>query len=303
MKTRLLIAVTAGALALCSGTIFGQTTPRINPANGLPMTSNDELTPASAIQDASETEAKVRSLIFNGRYDEALQLFLAYHERYKTGGSWSLLLPKWVELGRRFSKAKAALIEIRDHDVHEFSADRGFSDLFSEVNSINSALQQDDSTYTLFKSFRDKDPELAQQCFSDVECLLMAKGDYQWCYDHMGDPQGKFDSIHQFMTMQLDNEKRLAAMTEANKQRLAEMNRQHDWTNMPAYSPPDTSAMLKKSAENGFVGQTRQLIEILVATGHKVEAEKIQEQAIAALDDDRLKSAVVDAETKIKKSI
>lgn len=322
MKTGLFIAFTTSTLILGSGTVFGQTTPRINPGNGLPVDNGDkrtiprinsatglpevnagELTPVTAVQDASQTAEKVRSLIFSSRYDEALQLFLAYHEKYKTSSSWSILLPDWVELGRRFPKAKEALIKIRDTDVHEFAADRGFSDLFSEVNSINSALHQDDSTYELFKSFRDKDPDLAQQCFPNVEVLLMAKGDYQWCYDHMGDPQGKFDSIHQSMTMQIDNAKRMAAMNEANRERIAEINRQHGWTNMPPFSPIDTSAMLKKSAENSFVGQTRQLIEILVATDHKSDAEKIQEQAVAVLDDERLKSAVTDAEAKIKKTI
>jgi hypothetical protein len=304
MKTKQFIAIVAIAFAFCNGTAFGQPGPHIDPLTGMPATTTaGELTPTTAIQDASQMTEKVRSLIFNSRYDEALQMCLAYHEKYKTGSSWSYLLPDWVELGRRFPKAKEALIKIRDNDVREFSAGRGFADLFSEVYSINGALHQDDSTYELFKSFRDKDPDLAQQCYYYVEGLLMAKGDYQWCYNHIGDPQAKFDSIHQSMTMQLDNQKRLAAMNESTRQRMVEMNRQHGWTNMPAYSPPDTSAMLKQSAENGFVGQTRRLIEILVATGHKPEAEKIQGQALTVLDDERLKSAVADAETKTKKAI
>jgi hypothetical protein len=40
------------------------------------------------------------------------------------------------------------------------------------------------------------------------------------------------------------------------------------------------------------------LIEILVAAGHKADAEKIRDQAVAILPDERLKSAMVDAEAR-----
>jgi hypothetical protein len=95
--------------------------------------------------------------------------------------------------------------------------------------------------------------------------------------------------------MQLDSQKSMAE----TRQRIAEMNRQRGWTN--SWSAPDASAMGMKSAENNFVGQTRQLIEILVATGHKADAEKIRDEAVAILDDARLKSAVSDAEQKTRK--
>ena len=276
---------------------------RINPQTGMPVSNSGGSSAgttgrASAYETAYNAAQEVHEMIASGRYDDALQRCLAFHEQYKANGALFQVLSDWVELGRRYPKAREALIEIRDHDVSEFAAGRGYADLFSEVNSINGALHQDDATYELFKSFREKDPDLAQQCYFYIESLLVAKGEYQWCYDHMGDPQGRFDSINRSLTMQLDNQKRMAAMTEANKKRIAELNLQHGWTNVPAFSPPDTSAMMKKSAENGFVSQTRQLIEILVATGHKTDAEKIRDQAVTVLDDERLKSAVADAADK-----
>jgi hypothetical protein len=80
---------------------------------------------------------------------------------------------------------------------------------------------------------------------------------------------------------------------------MAAMNQKRGWTN--SWSPPDTSAMMKKSGEDRFVGQTCQLIEILVGTGHQADAEKICDQAVAILDDPRLRSAISDAVEKIKK--
>ena len=48
---------------------------------------------------------------------------------------------------------------------------------------------------------------------------------------------------------------------------------------------------MSKLSDDRFVGQTCQLIEILVGTGHQADAEKIRDEAVAVLDDARLKSA------------
>ena len=55
-----------------------------------------------------------------------------------------------------------------------------------------------------------------------------------------------------------------------------------------------------RMATNNFVGEVRRLVEILVGTGHKNDAEKIQAQAVSVLDDTRLKSAVSDAEERLE---
>ena len=60
---------------------------------------------------------------------------------------------------------------------------------------------------------------------------------------------------------------------------------------------------MKKYAEDRFVSQTCQLIEILVGVGRKADAEKIRDQAVAVLDDARLKSAVSDAEARVRKNL
>jgi hypothetical protein len=53
-------------------------------------------------------------------------------------------------------------------------------------------------------------------------------------------------------------------------------------------------------ATNNFVGQVRKLVELMVATGDKPGAEKIRDQALAVVDDDRVQSAVADAEQKLR---
>jgi hypothetical protein len=164
-----------------------------------------------------------------------------------------------------------------------------------DVANINRELQDEDATYALFKSTQQKDPQLAQQCYYAAEDLLARKGEYALCLSYIGDPQAKFETIRIGLELERNSQKRMAEV----QQRIAEENRKRGLTN--AWSPPDTSAMLKKSADDRFVGKTRQLIEILVATGHTDEAGNIRDQAISILDDARLKSAVSDAEKKGRK--
>ena len=240
-----------------------------------------------------------------GQYEEALQRHIWYfnHSRLEPGQGavrLSFALSSWTELGRRYPKARQALIEIRDYDTREIMEGRGYSALVQEVQAINRELQDDDATYALFKTIRAKDTQLAGQSYFYLEDLLVSKGEYQWCYDHMGEPQARFDQIHQNMEMQLDNEKRMADIQQKLAQQRADWNQQHGVTNTPSFSPPDSTGVLKKLANDGFVGKTRELIEIFVATGHMSDAENIRDQAIKILDDPRLQSAIADAQKTIQ---
>ncbi len=255
--------------------------------------------------DVSKILSDAKDLMEKGQYEEALQRQLWYfnhaleYDQGQVGVRLSFALSQWMELGRRYPKAKQALIEIRDRDARALADGQGNSGLFADVSNINRELQDEDATYALFKTIREQDPQLAQQCYFWAEDLLVAKGEYQWCYDYMGDPQLRFDSIRHLYELNLSNQKRMADTQQRTKQMIAEMNRKNGRTNPPAFSPPDTTTMLKKFTVDRFVGSARQLVEILVATGHKPVAETIRDEAVTVLDDARLKSAVSDAETKI----
>ena len=291
---------------------------KINPPTGLPESTNTSDLPASAETwspavapgekvDLQKILSEATDLMNQSDYEGALQRHIWYHnhaleyDQGQTGVRLSFALSSWVELGRRYPKAKQALIEIRDQDASKLANGSGYANLFSDVSSINRELQDENATYALFKTIREKDPQLAGQCYFWVEGLLVAKGEYQWCYDHMGDPEMRFDQIRQGYKMQLDVQGRMTAMRKQTAEQTAAFNQKNGLTNMPPYSPPDTSAMMTKAANDRFVDQVRQLIIILVATGHQADAEKIRDEAVTILDDDRLKSAVADAEAKVKK--
>ena len=225
--------------------------------------------------DLQKILGDAKDFMSKGAYEEALQRHIWYHnhaleiDSAHSAVRLSFALSDWMELARRYPKAKQALVEIRDNKTRAIAEGRGYSEMVQEVQAINHELQDDDATYALFKTIREKDPKLAGQSYFYLETLLVSKGEYQWCLSHMGEPQRRFDLIRQGFDM--------------------------------SWSPPDASAMIKKSAEDRFVGQTCQLIEILVATDHKADAEGIRDQAVAVLDDPRLKSAVDVAAQKVGK--
>ena len=232
--------------------------------------------------DPDKVLEEARALTRDGHYPEALKRFLWYHnhalefDKDLRGVRLSFALSDWVELGRRYPGARQALMEIRDHDLGQFQEGRGYGELFQEIAALNQALNDEDATYKLFKMLVQKDEPLARQCYFYAETLLVSKGEYDLCYEFMGNPQERFNLIQQNFAREGDMRKRMEEMRQKTTQHVAAMNQKGGWTN--SWSPPDTTAMMKKSAEDRFVGQARMLIEILVATGHKTEAEKIRAQ-------------------------
>ena len=283
----------------------------IDPTTGLPVTPGGTtvIAPAAGLPSGSDdTLRKVldeaRELTGKHQYEEALQRYLWYfnHSRNDAGEKGvriSFALSDWIELGRRYPKARQALIEIRDGDAREFSEGRGYFELFMEVSSINELLGEEEATYALFKSVGRQDKQLAQECYGFMEPQLAQRGEYDLCMSYIGDPQAKFGSICQGRERMKIMRDQQQVRWRQQVERMQEMAKTTNsvFPNGQVPFPP----VLAKMADNGFIAQTRNLIEILVATGHKSDAEKIRDQAVAVLDVARLKSAVGDAENKIRK--
>lgn len=245
---------------------------------------------------------QAKELADTGHYEEALQHHLWYHnhaleyDQGQVGVRLSFALADWIELGREYPKARRALVEIRDRDTQKFIESQGSFQLFMEVHSINNYLGEDGATYDLFKRIQSQDKQLAKQCFFVAEGLLVDHGDYDLCLSYIGDPQSAFEGIRASRAQSKKWEDDQAERQAENQKRFGEMGKTNPiFARMPPMPQPP------KMADNNFVGQTRQLIQILVGANRKSEAEKIREEALAVLDDDRLKSAVSDAEKEIEK--
>ena len=113
--------------------------------------------------DLQKIQDEAKTLMEQDRYEEALQRQIWYFNHALQYGEanpihLSIGIMNWAELGRRYPKAKQALIEIREHDVREFSEGWGYSG-----------------------------------CCSYVEDSFMQKGDYELCLKCIGDPQATFE--------------------------------------------------------------------------------------------------------------
>jgi tRNA A-37 threonylcarbamoyl transferase component Bud32 len=236
---------------------------------------------------------EIGTLMEQRHYEEALQRQLWYFNHSLEFGESDAIrtsfgIMHWGELGRRYPKARQAMIEIRDADARKFSQEGDYPELFSEIQSLNRELNDDKATLKLFHALHQQDRNLAAKYYFYVEDLLMQQGEYALCLNCIGDPQARFESAR----LGFESQTKSAA-------RMSEITRQHPMLTprlSTAFQPPDMGQM----ATNNFVGQVCKLVEILVATGHKAGAEKIRDQAVAVLDDSRLKSTVSDAEEKIR---
>ena len=233
------------------------------------------------------------------RYEEALQCYLSYYQHAHEAEARNSLLPvlfDWVELGRRYPKARQALVEIRDRETRKFAEGGGYSELFQDVAAINERLGDEDATRALFMTIDQGDPSLAKQCYSMVEPLLVKRGEYALCLRYVGNPQEAFDrSRLAYQVMNASHQRREENLAAAYRKRAAE------YPDQPLPKPRTSLREGAKYGDDYFVQMTCRLIEILVGTGQEAAADKIRKQALALMDDPRVKSSVSDAKQRLAK--
>jgi len=224
--------------------------------------------------DPDKVFGEAKELKERGDYEQALQRHLWYHnhalefDRALTGVRLSFALFDWLELSRRYPKAKEAMIEVRDRKARELAEGRGHSDLFHDVAAINRCLQADGETCALFKRIDKADPALAQRCLYFAKDALVKCREYQLYSSYIPDAQVEFELLRE--------------MQQFNQER-ARKN--------PQLETPDSV----KEMDGRFVEQVSQLIEILAGAGREAEAEKIRTQAATLVDDPRFKSSQASA--------
>lgn len=163
---------------------------KIEEQTGESVAANETWSPTLAPGEKPDLQrifSEAQELRAHSRYEEALQRHLwLHHHALETDPSFSAVrlsfwLSDWFELGRRYPKAKQALIEIRDRDIREFATGHGHLDLFMDVSRINTYLQEEAATLILLKSIEQLDPALAKQCASviaaDAKQRAMSKND------------------------------------------------------------------------------------------------------------------------------
>jgi hypothetical protein len=210
---------------------------------------------------------EARTLARQGKYEEALQKHLWLHENaIELQPSWSAVrlsfaLGDWVELGKKYPKAREVLVAIRDKNTKAISKGNGSFDLFHETSAINYYLGEQPKTVALFKMAHEKYPDLAKDCYHVAEEDLVAQREYRICIRYIPDPLARFDEIRDMRNMNLEHAKK----------------------DLPR---------LKEFAEKSFEEETCRLIAILVGADRKQDAAKVRDRVLAVRDDPVIRKAI-----------
>jgi serine/threonine protein kinase len=256
--------------------------------------------------DFSRILVDAKQLMTSRAYEESLQRYLWYYNHAmefdagQRGVRLSIVLSDWVELGRRYPKARQTLLEIRDQGVARFLQGNGYWDLFQDISSINQHLVADENTCALFLKLGELDQELALRCYALAQDSLVQQGEYALCFRYLGNAQKGFASIRQSLETDLDVQRRMNDVQRQNRERMAEVARRSGLTNMPL--PPDYSDDMTRFAYRRFEAAVGQLVEILLATGHEDQAESVRTQALKLHDSPGIKTVITDAQARIKET-
>ena len=212
---------------------------------------------------------EARDLARQGKYPEALEKHLWFHKNALaiqpsfSAVRLSFALSAWADLGKKYPKAREALINIRDEDVKTVEAGNGSFELVQEITSINSYLEDRPATVALFKVVLNRQPDLAGQFYLAAEEDLVTAHEYAICSQFIPDSARRLDALVHLREMQ----------------------------GQMAKTVPDMQLV----ADRSFVASIRLIVDILVHSGRKVEANEVQTRALTVLDAPSIRSAVDEA--------
>jgi hypothetical protein len=222
---------------------------------------------------------EARKLAEEGKYEEALQKHIWFHEESKKSPSLggvrlSYALSSWIKLSEKYPPAKKALVDIRDKNDRALLDGTGNFRNFHDLSAINRHLKEEDKTYETFKALHDKYPKLAKRCYRVARDLLVDKKEYQICGQYIIDPILAYERIRYSRELNLS---------------------------MMRTKPKRNTPGMRQYTDDSFIKSTCQLIEILMGLGKKAEAEEIQKRALRYFDHDKIRDAIKDSEQKIEK--
>ncbi|HEY0047266.1 MAG TPA: hypothetical protein VGB44_11195 [Flavobacterium sp.] len=221
-------------------------------------------------QDFQEYLKETDALIKNGKYQEALERHIWFHDHAldkdnsMQGVRLSFALGDWKELADLYPPALKALTDIRDKKTAEILNTGGTKELFADVNGINKTLGEGGKTATLFEyTFLNK-PQLAKMYWYYVKDELFALKRYDLIGKFIGNPMTEYSVLEEHYNRDIELSKTIKI----------------------------NGAMLKSYSENTFVEKSIQLIHFAIASNDLKTAKEIQKAALKVVNDYRLRDAI-----------
>lgn len=216
---------------------------------------------AQASNAATEALREAQRFTREGKYEEALQKHLWYHEHAtkldpsQSGVRTSFALAYWADLGKKYPKALDALKSVRDQGTARLLKGEGDWSLLYDVYAINRELGEPQATVELFKKIDAASPSFAAEIYHGADRALVDAKEYALVSEYMRDPSEQL----------------------ATALNLFEINQKI----MPA-----------GRAERRFTDEMVRLITVLKETGDRQRALEIQTQALKVVDSPEIRDAV-----------
>ena len=218
------------------------------------------------INDMQEYLRDIRELVKSGKYSEALERHLWFHnhaleyDESMTGVRLSFALSDWLELGEKYPPARIALVDIRDQKTEELMSGDENRDFFSDVTSLNRVLEQSEKTVSLFEKIDASNPDAAKKYWVFAEDSVIEAERYDLVRKYIEDPVTEFAKLKE------------------------------DYDSMvELYDHPQFGGKkFKGYNEDSLVTESLKLIEIARVFGDQEAARQIRINASAVVKDPRL---------------
>ena len=212
---------------------------------------------------------EARRLADEGKYEEALQKHLWYHDHAleinpgHSGVRLSFALSDWVALGRMYPKALVALRAIRDEKRAHLLAGKAARDLFEEVASISLYLGEGPSVVGLLKQLLSADPALDWDVYRIVDEALVDAGEFALARRFMRNPRGDLAMFDEILS---------GALEVLGQRRYAD-----HYLDAP---------------RRGYAADVARLLTVLDHTGDRALAEELQTKALKRLNRPEIRAAL-----------
>jgi hypothetical protein len=223
--------------------------------------------------NASERLHAARSLVREGRHEEALREYVWFFEHALEENPalaavrLSYALGDWIELAAVYPKARHALEEIRDGKAQLLRLGAAGWKVFYDVVAINEYLGCEEETYALFKSLVASDPSFAERCSAIALRSILRERDYELAERFLPDP---FEEIRRHGEL---------------------LNRTIRRRRMSKYSP----APRIKSDIDYYAGKVKQMVAVLEGRGRVADARKLRAFATRLIQATTIREAVAAA--------
>jgi hypothetical protein len=223
------------------------------------------------LQEMLKYLADTREMVKQEKYKEALDRYIWFYDatendRAMGGIRASSALREWKSLGDVYPPAMTALIETRDRTAKKI-INNGFTvDLAGDIKALNRTLGEDSKMIDLLQTLAQTKPDEAKLLWIYSRDIVFAAKRYDIVSNYVGNPVREYSVLKE------------------QYERLTEMSKDPRFVS--------SAERLKKVQADRLVEQSVQLIHFALFMNDIKSAKEIQQQAIAIVDDSRLRDAI-----------